>query len=58
VRNKDQKIIDEAFHQVIGQSPPAIKHTRRKKGEKAARKMEIAKALDLARERGANVPKK
>lgn len=39
----------EAFQEVIVQPPARVKAVRRKKGKEAARKMQIAIALDKAR---------
>lgn len=55
---KSARLKREAFREVTGNPPARVKHTKRTRGEKAARKQAVAIALDKARKKGAKIPRK
>lgn len=57
-KSKTRKLVRQAFREVTGVVPQSVRTVRMKKGPKAARKMQIAIALDKARRAGARIPRK
>lgn len=54
-RTKSEKFVAEAFRELKKNPPTVVAQTRRKRGPKAARRQEIAIALNKARARGARI---
>ena len=54
---KTQRLKNTAFREVKRNEPKRVAQTRRKKGAKAARRQNIAIALDKARKKGARIKK-
>ena len=52
VKQRDKQLRSNAFSSVNRYEPPRVKAVREKSGEKAAKKMKIAIALDEARKMG------
>ena len=54
---KTRRLKDSAFRELKRNEPKRVAQTRRKKGAKAARRQNIAIALDKARKKGARIKK-
>lgn len=50
-KSKARERKDRVFHEVFSDPPPQVKHTKRKKGAKAAHRQKVAIALDKLRRR-------
>lgn len=57
-KSKTDRLKGEAFREVTGNVPSRVKQTKRTGGEKAARRQQVAIALNKARRKGAGIPKR